>query len=139
MSGGNANNGIGLYGGSKAAVDLISETLRLELAPFDVKVVTCVTGAIKTNIMSNSTKHDLPAGSIYAPVAQHISGRANGEDVKDTSTPEDFAKRLVNDTLSGASGKVYRGKLATITKYISAFLPASTLVRLLSPSTVMIT
>ena len=83
--------------------------------------------------MSNSTKHNLPAGSVYAPIAKNISERANGEDVKDTSTPEDFAKQLVNDTLGGASGKVYRGKLATVTKYISAFLPAGTLVRLLPP------
>ena len=107
---------------------MISETLRLELAPFDVKVITCVTGAVKTNIMSNSAKHDLPAGSLYAPIARKVSARANGEDVKDAGTPEDFAKRLVNDTLSGTSGLVYRGKLATITKYISTFLPASRLV-----------
>ncbi|KAL8737127.1 MAG: hypothetical protein Q9181_001998 [Wetmoreana brouardii] len=119
---------MGVYGGSKAAIDLISETLRLELAPFDVKVVTCVTGAVKTNLMSNSTKHDLPVGSIYTPLASKISERANGEDVKDASTPEHFAKRLVTDTLGGASGKVYRGKLATITQFISTFLPTRTLV-----------
>ena len=78
--------------------------------------------------MSNSAKHNLPPGSLYAPIAQKISARANGEDVKDASTPEDFAKSLVNDTLSGSSGLVYRGKLATITKYITAFLPAGLLV-----------
>jgi hypothetical protein len=83
--------------------------------------------------MSNSAKHDLPAGSIYAPVRKNITERANGEDVKETTTPEDFAKRLVNDTLGGASGKVYRGKFATMTKYLSAFMPAGTLVRLPTP------
>ncbi|KAL8692051.1 MAG: hypothetical protein Q9218_002837 [Villophora microphyllina] len=129
------NGCVGVYGGSKAAIDLISEALRLELAPFDVKVVTCVTGAVKTNLMSNSTKHDLPTGSIYTPVAHKVSERANGEDVKDASTPEDFAKRLVADALGGASGKVYRGKLATITRFISTFLPTGTLVSSSFPST----
>ncbi|KAL8699429.1 MAG: hypothetical protein Q9201_006008 [Fulgogasparrea decipioides] len=129
---------MGVYGGSKAAIDLISETLRLELAPFDVKVVTCVTGAVKTNLMSNATKHDLPPASIYTPVANKVSERANGEDVKDTSTPEDFAKRLVNDTLSGASGKVYRGKLATITRFVSTFLPTGILVNLLPQRVILV-
>ena len=111
-------------------MELISETLRLELAPFNVKVITCVTGVVKTNIMSNSAKHDLPTGSIYAPVADKIAERANGEDVKDASTPTEFAKRLVNDILGGASGKVNRGRLASITPLISTFLPTSTLASL---------
>lgn len=123
-----ANSSVGAYGGSKAAVELIGETLRLELAPFDVKVITCVTGVVKTNMMSNSAKYDLPAGSLYAPIAKYISARANGEEVKDAGPPEDFAKRLVNDILGGASGMVYRGKMATVAKYISAFLPAGILV-----------
>ena len=37
-----------IHTGSKAAVTAISDTLRLELAPFDVKVVTAVTGAVSS-------------------------------------------------------------------------------------------
>lgn len=120
---------LGPYGGSKAAIDMIGETLRLELAPFDVKVITCVTGAIQTNIMTNSEKHDLPSGSLYAPVAEKIYERARGDDIKDQrSSSEDFAERLVRDVLGGATGKVYRGKFSSLTRFTTTFLPTSILV-----------
>ena len=118
----------GVYGGSKAAISLISETLRLELAPFHVKVITCITGAVKTNIMANSWKKELPADSIYKPAWKEISDRASGHDVPDTSTPEEFAQKLVKDVTSGATGKVYRGKLASMSNVLYTHMPTGTLV-----------
>ena len=103
---------------------MISETLRLELAPFDVKVITCVTGAIATELMSKSRKKELPGNSLYTPIANNIAARARGDDVKDASTAEDFAHGLVSDVLGGVSGHVYHGKLSTTTRILFPFLPA---------------
>ncbi|KAL9116371.1 MAG: hypothetical protein Q9187_007106 [Circinaria calcarea] len=44
---------LGVYSGSKAAVSMITETLRQELAPLGVMVVTFVTGGVKTNNLAN--------------------------------------------------------------------------------------
>jgi 1-acylglycerone phosphate reductase len=107
---------------------MISETLRLELAPFQVKVITCITGVIETNLMVNSWKQELPADSIYKPASKEISDRASGRDVPDTSTPEEFAQKLVRDVTSGVTGKVYRGKLASMSNILSTHIPTGTLV-----------
>ena len=117
-----------MYNGSKAALDMVSETLRLELAPFGVRVITCARGAIGTKFMTNSKKETLPPDSLYASIEHTITARARGDDVKNTSTPQDFAQRLVNDVISGATGHVYRGKLSSTMKLVTTWLQVSTLV-----------
>jgi 1-acylglycerone phosphate reductase len=123
-----ADVGTGVYGGSKAALSLISETLRVELAPFDVKVITCITGAVKTNIMTNSYKQSLPEDSIYQPASKEITDRASGTEKLDTCSPEEFSQKLVKDVMGGSSGKVYRGKMASISSILSTYVPSKTLV-----------
>lgn len=51
----------GVYNTSKAAMNLLSESLRVELAPFDVQVITVITGVIKTEFFSKQTLN-LPKG-----------------------------------------------------------------------------
>ena len=46
--------GQGVYGASKAAVRLFSESLALELKPTRVKVTTVLPGGVKTNITANA-------------------------------------------------------------------------------------
>jgi 1-acylglycerone phosphate reductase len=114
-----------LYVGSKAALDAISETLRLELAPLGVRVVTCVTGIVDTNIMANAAQHELPKGSLYGAAADKIADRASGKELEgiSQSSPEQFAQRLVGQVLSGATGKVYPGKLSSVAWFVGKFLP----------------
>ena len=121
--------GAGVYAGSKSAIAIISETLRLEMEPFGVKVVTCITGAIKTNLFVNGPEHKLPSNSIYSPAQKQIAERASGEDVKSRSTASEFARDLVRDTLNGASGLIYRGKMSTMVRWMSAYMPTPLLVR----------
>lgn len=123
-----ADIGPGVYGGSKAALSLISETLRVELAPFDVKVITCITGAVETNIMTNSYQRGLPEDSIYQPASKEITDRASGAEKIDRSSPEDFSQKLVKDVIGGSSGKVYRGKMASVSGFIATYVPSKTLV-----------
>ena len=54
------------YNASKAALHVYSDTLRIELAPFDVKVLVVVTGGVKSNIAR--THRELPEGSLYHPL-----------------------------------------------------------------------
>ncbi|KAJ7105456.1 hypothetical protein C8R43DRAFT_1046339 [Mycena crocata] len=53
------------YNSSKAAVHNFSDTLRVELAPFNIKVINVPSGNVKSNIMK---PHALPADSIYQPI-----------------------------------------------------------------------
>lgn len=58
---------IGVYSGSKAAVSMITKTLRQELARFGVKFVTVVTSGVKTNNFTNGLNFKLP------PIFQYLS------------------------------------------------------------------
>jgi len=84
---------------------LHSETLRLEMAPFGVKVVSVVTGAVATNIMTNtSPNYQPPPDSLFKRAFKEINERATGEDVKSKMDPTEFASKVVRDILGGASG-----------------------------------
>ena len=54
------------YNASKAALHAYSDTLRVELAPFDVNVMVVVTGGVKSNIAR--THRELPERSLYHPL-----------------------------------------------------------------------
>jgi len=109
----------GLYAGSKAAADAITETLRLEMAPFDVKVVNIVTGAISTNILSSGVNFELPRTSRYKNIEKDISARAGGEDGTPRTEPSLFAEKVVGDIRGGANRHIWRGGYASIVRYTS--------------------
>jgi len=58
-----------MYNANKAALHTYSDTLRVELAPLGVRVVTVVTRAVKSNI--TRTHRTLPDDSYYCPLADH--------------------------------------------------------------------
>ncbi|KAK4943385.1 NADPH-dependent 1-acyl dihydroxyacetone phosphate reductase [Elasticomyces elasticus] len=112
-----------LYNASKAAVHQFDETLRLEMAPLGVKLVTVVTGSIETNILSNSPEPHLPPTSRYVAAKAGLDRQyENKLDVKQ-ATPDAFAKQVVGDVLGGAVGKVFRGPYAGITRWASHLMP----------------
>jgi hypothetical protein len=116
----------GVYAGSKAAVTAITDTLRLELAPFGVKVVTVHTGAVNTNILtSTGTNFRLPPGSVYKGVEKEIAARAMGEDGTPRQAPAVYAENVVVDVLGGVNYPIWRGGYASIVKFTSSWFPAS--------------
>jgi 1-acylglycerone phosphate reductase len=78
----------GLYSASKAAVHSISDALRMELAPFGVKVSVVSPGAIKSNIGDNNLKaFHLPEDSFYQSVIKYVMARANASQGRQKHRP----------------------------------------------------
>jgi len=82
----------GVYCATKAAIHLLSDSLRMELAPFNIAVIVVQVGAIKNII---ETKN-----SVYAPLIEYIKARAVASQ-KDPTPADEFSKVLV-DKLSRA-------------------------------------
>lgn len=86
------------YSATKGAVVGYSRTLRLELAPFGVRVMCTMTGTTK----SNTTNHGhrvLPPGSLYERVRDLFEWRLTFSQTADTMPTERYARRLVADSL----------------------------------------
>ena len=87
------------YRSSKAAVSIIGESLRVELAPFGIRVLEIMPGPIDTDMLASS---DRPAEAIdypdYAPMAQRMyDGRVDNIAGMVTSTAD--AARLIADAV----------------------------------------
>ena len=122
----------GIYTGSKAALTAISDTLRMELAPFNVKVVTVVTGAISTNTLAGGATFKLPPTSRYLSIEKEIVARARGEDGTPRMEPSVYAEKVVNDVLGGANWQIWRGGYASVVRFTSTLFPWSIAVSLIS-------
>jgi 1-acylglycerone phosphate reductase len=64
-----------IYNASKAALHAWSQTLRLELEPYGVRVMVVVTGGIQSRIAR--TKRALPEGSLYLEVNDEFQRRVS--------------------------------------------------------------
>ena len=89
-----------VYNASKAALHAYANTLRVELAPFDVKVVTIVTGGVKSNISSH-VKRVLPEDSVYSPLEENYV-RRQGYSQEGAMLNEAYAESVVKQVLPGA-------------------------------------
>ncbi|PYI09439.1 NAD(P)-binding protein [Aspergillus sclerotiicarbonarius CBS 121057] len=118
------------YTSSKAAIKAYSESIRQELAPFGVKVVTVMTGLVGSNLWTKAPDLDLK-GSMYEPAKKEIMDMATGQVVKDPMAPSEYATRVVDDLLGGASGLIWRGKMASITWFLTSFMPTWVMDRML--------
>jgi len=115
----------GIYNSSKAALTFLSETLRLELEPLGVRVVTAMVGAIgPTDIYRKSDKMTLPEDSWYIPIESLIAKQASGEMQEPNNEYVDVtARNIVLDTLRGCRGQVWRGGEAGMASLGSWLLP----------------
>lgn len=103
---------------------MISDTLGLELAPFHVKVLTVMTGAVKTNTLDATGKSfSLPQNSIYKDIEETIAARARGEDGTPRMDPSTYAESVVSDVLKGKSGQTWRGAYAGFGKVMRDWFP----------------
>jgi len=116
----------GVYNASKAAAAMISANLRIELAPFGIKVVDLKTGGVKSNFWVNATKGDwqLPPNSLYVAARKGIENAMKGGPYEPKSVDRHiWAKAIVKDlSKSNPSLTIWRGD-ATFTIWIGTFLP----------------
>jgi 1-acylglycerone phosphate reductase len=99
---------------------ILSETMRLELAPLNVRVITLVAGGTKSNISDNGPPPEsLPPTSPYLAVEKHI---AKNVDFKQMPT-ETFAELVVDDVMRGTTGKVWHGVGSKTIRYAAPLMP----------------
>lgn len=99
----------------------------MELQPFNIRVISLVTGSVATNVMSHNDL-SLPEISLYQKALSEIQTRGVGKDVSSKTPPAEFAHDVVKDVLGGASGPVWRGAMASMVKFMSKYMPTAVLV-----------
>lgn len=110
---------IGAYGASKAALASITNTLRVELAPFDIRVVELVTGAAPSNMTSTHPEAALPEDSLYFPIRAEIDpllcGKTFEQYRRDGTMPtgDVYAKQVIGELLDTKKKWIWAGHLAT--------------------------
>ena len=98
----------GGYSASKAALHVLSDAMRMELAPFGIRVLTVQPGSIASRFGANSTANvALPADSIYAVLAKRIRARA-GASQKGGMPAETLAQAVVAAALSDQAPAILR-------------------------------
>ncbi|KAI0880499.1 putative short-chain dehydrogenase/reductase [Annulohypoxylon maeteangense] len=103
-----------LYNASKAAVEVLSASIRPELAPFGIRVVTVKTGSVETDLFANAPVVRLPPGSWYEAARAFIEGKgmlgfARSERV------EVYARGVVDELVRPRGRKVlWRGGLTGV-------------------------
>lgn len=108
--------GMGIYSASKAALAMLTDTLRLEVAPFGIRVVELKTGTVESNFHESGGKAVLPSDSLYAPIKADMETLINGTAKEDTSRRMDasvWAKQVVGQLVkSDPPTKVWKGGAA---------------------------
>ncbi|KAH7131059.1 hypothetical protein EDB81DRAFT_950456 [Dactylonectria macrodidyma] len=118
----------GAYNASKAAASSITENLRIELAPFGIRVINLVTGAVKSTFHANATHCELPSNSIYNmaknAIEQTMAGNMPGMKHVDATT---WAKQVAADiSQRNPPHGVYRGGMAGSGRLVT-LLPTGTM------------
>lgn len=95
------------YNATKAAIAMYSDTLRLEVEPLGLKVVTLYMGEVSTSLMTPGNIN-FSSDSIYADVEDKVKERSLKHE-KTTMSPVEFARQVV-DALDGrASNHIWKG------------------------------
>jgi short-subunit dehydrogenase len=123
----------GAYCASKAAVHALSDSLRTELAPFGIRVVTVQPGAIQSQFGATASAGVARRSlSLYEPVADAIAARSEAS--QDKPTPADvFARKLADAVLAENPKPLVRiGRASSLLPFLKRWVPTRLLDRSLS-------
>ncbi|KAF5861081.1 hypothetical protein ETB97_000770 [Aspergillus alliaceus] len=115
----------GIYSSSRSAETRISETLRLEMAPLGVRVVTVILGGVQTsgNDPANIADLELPPASHYRKITEVIDRHKKTMVHPNKQNVDIAARNVVDDVLSGRSPFIRRGQASTLSWFCNTFLP----------------
>jgi 1-acylglycerone phosphate reductase len=111
-----------IYNASKAALHAYSQTLRLELEPFDVRVLVVVTGGVKSRIAR--TERILPDNSLYLEIKGDYERRLKHSQEGAMPT-ETYARGVVSEALKPAWRQkkwLWRGNKSLVVWFASRVL-----------------
>ena len=120
----------GTYNASKAAAANLTEVLRLELAPFGIKVINLMTGAVRSTFLDNAPSATLPSTSLYNGAKETVEKAMADRDAAASGTdPVKWAEQVVKDLgKPNPSYWVWRGKYSSLVR-MASFLPVGFLDR----------
>lgn len=113
------------YSSSKAAIHQYASGLRVEMKPFNVKVINIITGGVGTNIADT---RPLPTDSIYN-IPEMTAALAERQLMARNNNPisaEHYAKKVASDfenlSMIGPLN-LYRGRMASVLRFVSVWCP----------------
>lgn len=118
----------GPYSASKAAAASISEVMRIELQPFNIRVIDLKTATVQTNFFANSTaaagNARLSDDSLYLAGRKQIEAFMRTDIDGLSKMPADqWARQVVNDlSKSNPPAQIWRGANAS-SVWIASLLP----------------
>ncbi|GLB16083.1 hypothetical protein ABZX51_002139 [Aspergillus tubingensis] len=107
----------GVYNASKAAAASFTENLRLELQPWNIRVINLLTGAVRSNFHVNAPRPELPPDSLFN-IAKDIVEQAmdNSDDSGDTDAAK-WARQVVKELSKRSPAYwIWRGKFSTLVR-----------------------
>ncbi|KZL84526.1 short chain dehydrogenase [Colletotrichum incanum] len=116
----------GIYNSSKAALAMLSETMRLELSPFGISVIDLKTAGVRTNLISNNNVNSkaerLREGSIYGPAQDVVEKAMSQEGLVEIGITADQWAAEVAGLLLGKSppAVIWKGESATAARLASS-------------------
>lgn len=118
--------GFGIYGGAKAALELMSESLRAELAPLGIKVTLVDPGPFRTDFISRGIEQASTSLSDYEATSGRFAKFLASINGKQPGDPARAANAIVETVLNGEAPlrlplgkyvvKKFRDKAAALTR-----------------------
>ncbi|KAI1119034.1 hypothetical protein F5Y14DRAFT_460379 [Nemania sp. NC0429] len=109
------------YNATKAALQHWSSTLRVEMAPLNVKVITIISGEVSTNILKNDAHRQLPEGSYYSPLADNFQQHVTRTPVGATDRFQ-YASNVVTQSLKQSPPAwFWYGSATRLTRFLDTF------------------
>lgn len=125
----------GAYCGTKAALHVLSDALRMELKPFGIDVIVVMPSAVRSNFGARAVESAKPLkpGSLYQPIARIIEARAMLSQQQQSISAEAFAVQMMDAiTRKHPAPVIAIGPGARLITLLRRFLPLSLIDRVLS-------
>jgi len=106
----------------------MAEVLRLEMQPFDVNVLSIVTGAVKSKGQTYFQDWTLPEHSRYKKIEDVIANRARGGDHYPRMPTAEYSTAVVDAITSRTTEKFWYGTNAENIKALTPSIPHEALV-----------